>query len=351
MDNKILSLKEKFVSELDKIDNLADIESIRVSYLGKKGSVTDLLKGMKELSNDERKAFGQKVNELKGLVNEKITEKTNELKEKEIQKEIELMPKFDLSMPPVMDRGSYHPITLVQRECERIFKSMGFTVEDYSEIVTDYECFESLNIPKHHPARDMQDTYYLTNGQLLKSQTSAAQNAIYKKYRDALVNDGVPIKAIFPGRCFRNEATDACHENTFFQMEGVMVDKNISISNLIYFMKTMLSEVFQKDIKVRLRPGFFPFVEPGFELDISCLICGGEGCPSCKHSGWLELCPCGMIHPEVLKAGGIDPDEYTGFAFGLGLTRLVMMKYGIKDIRDLNSGNLKTLSQFTDDEN
>lgn len=351
MDNKILELKEKFVSELEKIDNLADIENIRVSYLGKKGSVTDLLKGMKELSNDERKLFGQKVNELKGLVNEKITEKTQELKEKEIQKEIELMPEFDLSMPPVMDRGSYHPITLVQRECERIFKSMGFTVEDYSEIVTDYECFESLNIPKHHPARDMQDTYYLTNGQLLKSQTSAAQNAIYKKYRDALVNDGVPIKAIFPGRCFRNEATDACHENTFFQMEGVMVDKNISISNLIYFMKTMLSEVFQKDIKVRLRPGFFPFVEPGFELDISCLICGGEGCPSCKHSGWLELCPCGMIHPEVLKAGGIDPDEYTGFAFGLGLTRLVMMKYGIKDIRDLNSGSLKTLSQFTDDEN
>lgn len=351
MDNKILELKEKFVSELEKIDNLADIENIRVSYLGKKGSVTDLLKGMKELSNDERKVFGQKVNELKGLVNEKISEKTQELKEKEIQKEIELMPEFDLSMPPVMDRGSYHPITLVQRECERIFKSMGFTVEDYSEIVTDYECFESLNIPKHHPARDMQDTYYLTNGQLLKSQTSAAQNAIYKKYRDALVNDGVPIKAIFPGRCFRNEATDACHENTFFQMEGVMVDKNISISNLIYFMKTMLSEVFQKDIKVRLRPGFFPFVEPGFELDISCLICGGEGCPSCKHSGWLELCPCGMIHPEVLKAGGIDPDEYTGFAFGLGLTRLVMMKYGIKDIRDLNSGNLKTLSQFTDDEN
>lgn len=351
MDNKILELKEKFVSELEKIDNLSDIENIRVSYLGKKGSVTDLLKGMKELSNDERKVFGQKVNELKGLVNEKITEKTQELKEKEIQKEIELMPEFDLSMPPVMDRSSYHPITLVQRECERIFKSMGFTVEDYSEIVTDYECFESLNIPKHHPARDMQDTYYLTNGQLLKSQTSAAQNAIYKKYRDALVNDGVPIKAIFPGRCFRNEATDACHENTFFQMEGVMVDKNISISNLIYFMKTMLSEVFQKDIKVRLRPGFFPFVEPGFELDISCLICGGEGCPSCKHSGWLELCPCGMIHPEVLKAGGIDPDEYTGFAFGLGLTRLVMMKYGIKDIRDLNSGSLKTLSQFTDDEN
>lgn len=350
MESRITALKEKFEAELAKIENSAELESIRVQYLGKKGSVTDLLKGMKELSNDERKALGAKVNELKGAVANKIAEKTAELKEKEIEREINSMPEFDISMPAKLERGSYHPITLVQREVERIFKTMGFTVEDYSEVVTDYECFESLNIPKHHPARDMQDTYYLENGQLLKSHTSAAQNAIYKKYKDALVNDGVPIKAIFPGRCFRNEATDACHENTFFQMEGVMVDKNISISNLIYFMKTMLSEVFQKDIKVRLRPGFFPFVEPGFELDISCLICGGEGCPSCKHSGWLELCPCGMIHPEVLKAGGIDPDEYTGFAFGLGLTRLVMMKYGIKDIRDLNSGSLKSLSQFTDDE-
>lgn len=350
MDSKIISLRDKFEAELQKIENLADLEGIRIAYLGKKGSVTDLLKGMKALSSEEKKTFGQKVNELKGTVSERIAQKTAELKEKEIQMEINSMPEFDISMPANLDRGSYHPITLVQRECERIFKSMGFTVEDYSEVVSDYECFESLNIPKHHPARDMQDTYYLENGQLLKSQTSAAQNAIYKKYRDALVNDGVPIKAIFPGRCFRNEATDACHENTFFQMEGVMVDKNISISNLIYFMKTMLSEVFQKDINVRLRPGFFPFVEPGFELDISCLICGGDGCPSCKHSGWLELCPCGMIHPEVLKAGGIDPEEYTGFAFGLGLTRLVMMKYGIKGIRDLNSGSLKSLSQFTDDE-
>ena len=346
MDNKILELKEKFVSELEKIDNLADIENIRVSYLGKKGSVTDLLKGMKELSNDERKVFGQKVNELKGLVNEKITEKTQELKEKEIQKEIELMPEFDLSMPPVMDRGSYHPITLVQRECERIFKSMGFTVEDYSEIVTDYECFESLNIPKHHPARDMQDTYYLTNGQLLKSQTSAAQNAIYKKYRDALVNDGVPIKAIFPGRCFRNEATDACHENTFFQMEGVMVDKNISISNLIYFMKTMLSEVFQKDIKVRLRPGFFPFVEPGFEIDMQCQVCGGKGCSVCKHVGWIEVMPGGSPHPNVLRAAGLDPDEYTGFYVNIGLDRLVMMRYGVDDVRLFHSADLRFLKQF-----
>ncbi len=349
MDNKILELKNQFVTAADSAETTAALEELRVAYLGKKGSITELMKEMKGLSNEEKKAFGQKVNELKSFAAEKLSERTQALIKLEIQKEIDSVEEFDISMPPTLGEGSYHPVTLVQRQVERIFKSMGFTVEDYSEVVTDYECFESLNIPKHHPARDMQDTYYLENGQLLKSQTSAAQNAIYKKYKDALVNDGVPIKAIFPGRCFRNEATDACHENTFFQMEGVMVDKNISISNLIYFMKTMLSEVFQKDIKVRLRPGFFPFVEPGFELDISCLICGGEGCPSCKHSGWLELCPCGMIHPEVLKAGGIDPEEYTGFAFGLGLTRLVMMKYGIKDIRDLNSGSLKSLTQFIDE--
>ena len=350
MTDKLNAVKAEFEKELAAAEDAATLENIRVAYLGKKGSITELLKGMKDLSVEEKKDFGGKVNLLKNEATEKIAEKMQELKLKEIEKEINSMPEFDLSVPANLERGSYHPVTLVQRECERIFKSMGFNVEDYSEVVTDYECFEALNIPKHHPARDMQDTYYLENGQLLKSHTSAAQNAIYKKYKDELINEGKPIKAIFPGRCFRNEATDACHENTFFQMEGVMVDKDISISNLIFFMKSMLSEVFKRDVKVRLRPGFFPFVEPGFELDISCAICGGEGCPSCKHSGWLELCPCGMIHPEVLKAGGIDPEEYTGFAFGLGLTRLVMMKYGVKDIRDLNGGSLKALSQFTDDQ-
>ena len=350
MNEKLNAVKAELEKELAAVEDAAGLENIRVAYLGKKGSITELLKGMKDLSVEEKKDFGGKVNVLKNEATEKITQKMQELKAKEIEKEINSMPEFDLSMPANLERGSYHPVTLVQRECERIFKSMGFNVEDYSEVVTDYECFEALNIPKHHPARDMQDTYYLENGQLLKSHTSAAQNAIYKKYKDELINEGKPIKAIFPGRCFRNEATDACHENTFFQMEGVMVDKDISISNLIFFMKSMLSEVFKRDVKVRLRPGFFPFVEPGFELDISCAICGGEGCPSCKHSGWLELCPCGMIHPEVLKAGGIDPEEYTGFAFGLGLTRLVMMKYGVKDIRDLNGGSLKALSQFTDDQ-
>ena len=348
--DKIRELKEQLEARLAKTDNLTLLDRVRVEYLGKKGSITALLKGMKSLSNEEKKSFGADINKLKSYAAKRIDEKVEELRKAEIEREISEMPQFDITVPANTARGSYHPITLVQRQCENIFKSMGFTVEDYPEVVTDYECFESVNIPKHHPARDMQDTYYLTNGQLLKTQTSAAQNAILRKYGKNLIENGVPIKAIFPGRCFRNEATDASHENTFFQMEGMMVDRDISISNLIFFMKTMLSEVFRRDVKVRLRPGFFPFVEPGFELDINCLICGGEGCASCKHSGWLELCPCGMIHPNVLREGGIDPDEYTGFAFGLGLTRLAMMEYKIKDIRDLNSGSLKALAQFSDDE-
>lgn len=349
MNNRITELKEAFDWSISSVADVSSLEEVKIAYVGKNGSVTGLLKSMGSLLPDERKSFGQEVNFLKNYITEAIAEKSKILNEQALRHELDSLPDFDVTIPADLDRGSYHPITLVQRQCENVFRTMGFTIEDYSEIVTDYECFESLNIPKFHPARDMQDTYYLENGQLLKSQTSAAQNAIYKKYRKALIEEGKPIRAIFPGRCFRNEATDACHENTFFQMEGVMVDKNISISNLIFFMKTMLSEVFQKNINVRLRPGFFPFVEPGFELDISCLICGGEGCPSCKHSGWLELCPCGMIHPNVLREGGIDPDEYTGFAFGLGLTRLAMMKYGIKDLRDLNGGNLLNLAQFTED--
>lgn len=339
MKSKIQALREDFEARLATVAVPEALEEMRVSFLGKKGAVTDLLKSLRELPGEERKEAGQEINGFRDEVEKRLAEAGRRLSEASLVAAIRSAKRYNPTLPRREEKGSYHPITLVQRELEEIFTGMGFTVEDYAEVVNDYQCFESLNIPKHHPARDMQDTYYLENGQLLKTQTSAAQNAIMKKY-------GVPLRAIFPGRCFRNEATDACHENTFFQMEGMMIDKNISISNLIYFMKTMLSEVFCRPINVRLRPGFFPFTEPGFELDINCLICGGKGCPSCKNSGWLELCPCGMIHPNVLREGGIDPEEYTGFAFGLGLTRLAMMKYGVKDIRDFNSGDLAALSQF-----
>ncbi len=347
MFEKPEELKKLFQEKSSKAAASADIEQLRIEFLGKKGLIAALMQELRNVPNENKKEAGQKINEAKQFIENAIAAKLAEIKEKEIELLINATESYDETMPVSVDYGSYHPITLVQREVENIFLSMGFNVEDYSEITDDYNCFEALNIPKHHPARDMQDTYYLSSNQLLKTHTSAAQNTILRKYKSNL-ESGNPIRAIFPGRCFRNEKIDACHENTFFQMEGIMVDKDISISNLIYFMKTMLSEVFQRDITVRLRPGFFPFVEPGFELDIQCSICGGKGCASCKDSGWLELCPCGMIHPNVLTAAGIDPEEYTGFAFGLGLTRLAMMKYEVKDIRLFNSGNLKELSQFTD---
>ena len=337
MQNKIEELKKSFALALEAAVSADALEALRVEYLGKKGHVASLMQNLRFA--EDKKAAGQLINTLKTEVEEAIAAATEALHKAEIAAKVRNAKKYNPTLRTAEEFGSYHPITLAAREVEEVFVSMGFTIENYSEIVDDYHCFEALNIPKHHPARDMQDTYYLDNGQLLKTHTSAAQNYIMKKY-------GAPLRAIFPGRCFRNESIDACHENTFFQLEGMMIDENISISNLIYFMKTMLSEVFKRDVKVRLRPGFFPFVEPGFELDINCEICGGEGCPSCKNSGWLELCPCGMIHPEVLRAGGIDTEKYTGFAFGLGLTRLAMMKYGVKDIRDFNSGSLKALSQF-----
>ncbi|MDR0530896.1 MAG: phenylalanine--tRNA ligase subunit alpha [Oscillospiraceae bacterium] len=339
MQEQLQALRAQFDTALRQAEDSTALEALRVGFLGKKGHVAGLMQHLREFSGEAKKEAGLLINRLKDDIAQALSLRAEALRQAELDKLIQSAGQYDTSRPPQAPAGSYHPITLTQRELERIFIGMGFAVEDYNEIVNEYQCFESLNIPKHHPARDMQDTYYLDNGQVLKTHTSAAQNAIMRKY-------GAPLRAIFPGRCFRNESIDACHENTFFQMEGIMIDRDISISNLIYFMKTMLSEVFRQDIKVRLRPGFFPFVEPGFELDINCLICGGEGCPTCKNSGWLELCPCGMIHPRVLEMGGIDTEEFTGFAFGLGLTRLAMMRYGIKDIRDLNAGNLKVLEQF-----
>ncbi len=351
MKEHINELRERFTKELLAVSDLNSLEELRLAFLSKKGQVSSLMQELAKIPNEQKKEAGLLINSFKQEISSRFDEKMKEIKKLEEDRLINSTESYDETLVEDIKRGSFHPITLVQRELEDIFESMGFDVEDYSEIVDDYHCFEALNIPKFHPARDMQDTYYLTTpNQLLKSHTSAAQNAIMHKYGPLLKEKGRPIRAVFPGRCFRNEAIDACHENTFFQMEGIMIDKNISISNLIYFMKTMLSEVFERDVTVRLRPGFFPFVEPGFELDIQCLICGGDGCPSCKNSGWLELCPCGMIHPNVLKYGGInseeDPYEYTGFAFGLGLTRLAMMKYGVKDIRTFNEGDLNALSQF-----
>ena len=339
MKEKLDKIKEQMEIQISKIEDINNLEKFKSSILGKKGELTQILKNLKNFDEEERPKIGKAVNDVKKIIENKIENKRAILKEKELNKRIENIEKIDFTLPVKDELGSLHPITIVQREIEEIFRTMGFTVEDGNEVETEFNNFEAVNVPKYHPARDMQDTYWLENGQLLKTQTSAAQNKIMRKY-------GAPLKAIFPGRCFRNESIDASHENTFFQLEGMMIDKNISVANLIYFMKTTLSEIFKKDLKVRLRPGFFPFVEPGFELDISCMYCNGKGCKVCKHGGWIELCPCGLIHPKVLEMGGINPEEYSGFAFGLGLSRLAMMKYGINDLRLLNSGDLRVLKQI-----
>ena len=338
MNENIVKILEEFNTEIKAVENEQELNSIRVKYLGKNGAVTDVMKLIKEIPAAEKKAYGEAVNELKGKIETALDNMKNSLENREIEKLISNAKPIDLTVPSREAVGSLHPITIVSKRIIDIFESMGFYVDDGHEIETEFNNFEAVNVPKNHPARDMQDTFYLENGQVLKTHTSAGQNRIMKKL-------GAPLKAIFPGRCFRNEELDASHENTFFQLEGMMIDENVSISNLIYFMKTMLSKVFGKEVDVRLRPGFFPFVEPGFELDCKCPYCGGKGCSVCKHGGWIELCPCGMIHKTVLEMGGIDSEKYQGFAFGLGLSRLAMMTYEIGDIRTLNGGKLKELKQ------
>lgn len=335
-------IKEEFDENIEKAEDLTALEKLRVAFTGKKGKVAELMQSLRELAVDAKKEAGKLINETKNYIEAKLAEKKEKLEAKELAKLESAPSKIDISEPVDVASGSLHPRTIVQKMIEDVFVSMGFVVEDGAEVVTEFDNFDAVNVPATHPARDMQDTFWLTNGEVLKTQTSAMQNKILRKY-------GGSVKAIFPGRCFRNEALDHSHENTFFQIEGMLVDKDVSVSNLIYFMKQMLSKVFGKDVKVRLRPGFFPFVEPGFELDMFCPFCDGAGCSVCKHGSWIELCPCGMIHPKVLELGGLDPNEYSGFAFGLGLDRLTMIKTKLDDIRYLNSGNLKVLKQFGQD--
>lgn len=340
MDLKIIEDAEKDYAESSKsIEDLNALESLRLKFLGKKGLIADIMAKFREVPVELKKEFGQKVNSLKSKIEEGIEKIKTELAEKQIANEIKNTKMFDYSLPVDTNTGSLNPRTIIQKQVVDIFKNMGFVVEDGAEVETEYNNFEAVNVPKNHPARDTQDTFWLDNGQLLKTQTSAAQNRILRTY-------GPVCKVIFPGRVFRNEALDARHENTFFQLEGVVVGKNVTVANLIYFEKAMLKALFKKDIDVRLRPGFFPFTEPSYEMDAKCPFCSGRGCHTCGGSGWLELCPCGMIHPNVLKMAGIDPEEYNGFAFGLGFDRLVMIRTNLDDIRHLNSNNLKVLSQF-----
>ena len=334
-------IKDKLLQALEAVTTAksADmLEKVRVDFLGRKGSITTLAKNadFSKMTVEEKKSFGQRLNELKTFANEQLKAAAEALQATAARHKTN---ELDLTAPGKGRRlGALHPITLAQMELEDIFQGMGFSVLYGPEVESEHYCFESVNIPHDHPARDMQDTFWLKNQLILRTHTSANQVRTLERF-------GAPIRAIFPGRCFRYESIDPSHENTFYQCEGLVVDKNISVANLIAVMKTILSQVFRRDVRVRLRPGYFPFVEPGFELDLNCLFCGGKGCPTCGD-GWIELIPCGLVHPQVLRNGGIDPSEYSGFAFGVGLTRLAMMKYGIRDIRYLNCGDLRVNEQF-----
>ncbi len=350
IDEQKTLIQEKLLS----LTKEADVLNFKAEYLGKNGVVTQLLKGMKDLSDSDRKTYGPKINDLKDFINSQCQEKCNALElisinEKLSQEKIDITLLNHLKVD-TFNHGGVHPRSIIQEEIEDIFLSMGFDILDGPHIEDEYHNFEALNIPKDHPARDMQDTFWFAtpdsapndmkkSSHLLRTHTSTIQVRGMKSKKP-------PFKFIAPGIVFRCERTDASHEMVFTQLEGMMVGEDISVSHLIYFMKTILKEIFKREVEVRLRPGFFPFVEPGFELDIRCLLCEGKGCSVCKGVGFVELLPCGMVHPEVLKAGGIDPERYNGFAFGLGLDRLVMMKYGIEDIRHLQSGDLRFNSQF-----
>lgn len=339
LDDSIQELESRCLSRIHSAASLEELEAVRIDALGRKGTLAQIGKEMGKLAPEDRSRIGKLLNSAKQNLEAALEVRQAEFARAALSARLD-SEWLDLTLPaPGPRRGHLHPITRIQRELEELFSSLGFAVLDGPEVEDEYHNFDALNIPASHPAREMQDTFWLDGGKLLRTHTSPVQVRGMERL-------GPPLRMIAPGRVFRNESVDASHEHTFYQLEGMMVDRDVSVAHLLYFMKTLLAAIFHRDVTVRLRPGYFPFVEPGFELDIQCLICGGSGCPVCKQSGWVELLPCGLVNPHVLRMSGIDPEEWNGFAFGLGLTRLVMMRYAIDDIRHLQGGDLRFLEQF-----
>jgi phenylalanyl-tRNA synthetase alpha chain len=339
LEESIQELESRSLARIASAATAEELEAVRVEAVGRKGALAQFGKDMGKLAPEDRKRAGMLLNGAKQRLETALDARKAEFDAAALAARLEA-EWIDVTVPaPGPRRGHLHPITRIQRELEQLFVSLGFAVLDGPEVETEYHNFDALNIPPDHPARDMQDTFWLDGGNLLRTHTSPVQVRGMERL-------GPPLRMIAPGRVFRNESVDASHEHTFYQLEGMMIDRDVSVAHLLYFMKTLLTAIFQREVTVRLRPGYFPFVEPGFELDIQCLICGGPGCPVCKQSGWVELLPCGLVNPNVLRNSGIDPEEWNGFAFGLGLTRLAMMRYGIDDIRQLQGGDLRFLEQF-----
>lgn len=343
MQSKFEQLKSQAFLALKSVKDKMQLEELENKLLGRKnGELTNLMKGLKDLADDARKTAGQIANEVKLEIEAALQSKKHELSQADWQQSLE-KERLDITQPalPQVERGHFHPNTIVQTDLEDFFTSMGFVVLEGPELESDYFNFTSLNIPSDHPARDMQDTLYIKNHPdwLMRTHTSSADVRFKQKY-------GAPLRVVHSGKCFRNESTDVRHEHTFYQFQGIVIDEDINFSHLKGTLEALVKHLYGPDTKLRLRPKYYPFVEPGVNGEVTCFLCKGNGCRVCKNTGWLEILGAGMIHPNVLKEGKIDTNKYSGFAFGFGLTRLVMLKYGIEDVRHLESGDLTFLKQF-----
>lgn len=339
MKERLDEIRDEAMERIKDAKDLDALNEIRVGFLGKKGQLTELLKGMKDIPKQDRPAFGQLVNSTRSEIEAKMEEAKNELSRIALEKKLEA-EKIDVTLPAKSDAvGHRHPNTIALEELERVFIGMGYEVVSGPEIEYDYYNFEALNIPANHPAKDEQDTFYITDDILLRTQTSSVQARIMEKGK-------LPIRIIAPGRVFRSDEVDATHSPSFHQCEGLVIDKNITFADLKGTLEQFAQEMFGPQTRIKFRPHHFPFTEPSAEVDVTCFKCGGKGCRMCKDSGWIEILGCGMVHPRVLEMSGINPDEYQGFAFGIGLERIALLKYEIDDMRLLYENDIRFLKQF-----
>lgn len=341
MKERLEALKHEAMAQLNEVADAAQLNDLRVKYLGKKGALTEILRGMGSLSAEERPVIGQVANEVRTAIETLVEEKIQHFQRLETEQRL-AAEKIDVTLPGrPLKQGSVHPLNQVIQDIEDIFIGMGYRIAEGPEVETDYYNFEALNLPKNHPARDMQDSFYLTEDLLMRTQTSPVQ----VRTMEAMKGE-VPVKVICPGRVFRRDDDDATHSFQFHQIEGIVIGKNIRMSDLKGTLLEFTRKMFGSNTQIRLRPSFFPFTEPSVEVDVTCVKCGGDGCRVCKNTGWLEILGSGMMHPRVLEMGGYDPEKYTGFAFGMGVERIAMLKYGVDDIRHFFNNDMRFLGQF-----
>ncbi|SEB97240.1 phenylalanine--tRNA ligase subunit alpha [Paenibacillus sp. GP183] len=341
MKERLEALKLEALQELNQVQSQQELNDLRIKYLGKKGPLTEVLRGMGALSAEERPLIGQVANDVRAAIESVIDEKQAAYQAEETENRLR-SERIDVTLPGrPSTQGAVHPLNKIIQEIEDIFIGMGYTVAEGPEVEQDYYNFEALNLPKDHPARDMQDSFYITEEILMRTQTSPVQVRTMEKRQGE-----VPIKIICPGKVYRRDDDDATHSHMFTQIEGLVIDRNIRMSDLKGTLLQFVQEMYGNQTRIRLRPSFFPFTEPSVEVDVSCAMCGGQGCRTCKQSGWLEILGAGMVHPRVLEMGGYDPMEYSGFAFGMGVERIAMLKYGIEDIRHFYTNDLRFLKQF-----